>query len=129
MIIIITALLIFGFSFCIWYVLYGVSCALNGATLNPGNQFLMPFRCFWEDLAWVGPGSRKRKGDYIRNQVRDWDGAMCSSTDSWDYDEIRKHNLYEEVGMKMLPGWKHFLFMHICVPFGPVLTFLGYHYL
>lgn len=62
-----------------------------------------------ESFLWAIPGSRQRRGEWIRQQMEDdrCDGEMGG----YSYKEIRANNLYEEVGVDMLPGpfyfWSH----------------------
>ncbi len=105
--------------FGLWYLSYGLECFMDGATLSR-DQFLAPFQCFWEEVLWVLPGGRKRKGDYIRRQVSRFEGEGYMG--SWTYSDIRRFNLYEEVGSAMLPGWIHFVFMHVFLPLTPMVT-------
>lgn len=84
---------LFGF-FLLWRVEY----AINGG----GSDFLAGFQ---EDFLWAIPGSRRRRGEYIRQMMDDWgcDGTT-GSLGGYSYEDIRRNNLYEEVGLKMLPG-------------------------
>lgn len=108
--------------FIFWYVLYGLELYMNGAFLNKNASH---FSCFLQELRWILPGGSKLKGEYIKKIVGDYEyGSMCSSTDSWDYKEIRENNLYEKVGNAMLPGLSNFLFIHLLVPFGPLTLYL-----
>lgn len=104
-------------SFAAWWLIYGVERFLNGCS----ERWLIVL--VWEDFLFALPGSRRRKGNYIRECMGDLpDGAMISSTGSWDYQEIRDGNLYDDVGEAMLPGFWHFVGMHILLPFGPTLV-------
>jgi len=59
---------------------------------------------FYEDLLWAIPGSRKRRGEYIRQILCDYGENSMGSMEGYSHEEIRMNNLYEEVGTKMLPG-------------------------
>lgn len=39
----------------IWYVLFGLECAFNGAGSRPGSMWLMPFRELWSDMKGPAP--------------------------------------------------------------------------
>jgi hypothetical protein len=107
-------------SIAAWAVLYGLECFLNGGS---GRSL---FAMAWNDFCFAMPGGRRRKGNYIRKIIDRStyngelaDGAMLSEKKSWSYQEIRDGNLYEEVGVAMLPGWRYFVIMHVLIPFGP----------
>lgn len=108
--------------FIFWHFLYGLELYMNGASLNEGN---IRFSCFLQELRWILPGGSKLKGEYIKKSMGNFEeGSMCSEYDSWDYKEIRENNLYEKVGNAMLPGFTNFLFIHVLVPFGPLILYL-----
>lgn len=109
--------------FVIWYLFYGLECWANGAFMSSKQTH---WSCLLEDVLWVLPGASKRKGEYIKKTMGSFEhGSMCSSSGSWDYEEIREKNLYEVVGNAMLPGLGHFLFMHVLIPFGPLFLYLS----
>lgn len=112
--------------FCLWYLYYGLECWMNGATMSR-NQYLMHFSCLWEEFLWALPFyGAYLKGEYIREQISDFEhGAMCSSSGSWDYSEIREKNLYKKVGKAMLPGTWHFVCTHIVFPLMPLFAYIG----
>ncbi len=57
-----------------------------------------------EGFMWAIPGSKKRRGAYIRQMLLDGGDHAIGSIEGYSYEEIRRHDLYEEVGLKMLPG-------------------------
>ncbi len=69
-------------------------------------------------------------------------GTMCGRTRSWDFDEIRRDNLYEKVAGEMLPNSRTFWFNFVLIPsawpvaipllivlsfLGGVMEILGFH--
>jgi hypothetical protein len=74
-----------------------IEYAINGG----GGDFLASFQ---EDFLWAIPGSRRRRGEYIRQRLLEYGGNSMGSMGGHSHEEIRKNNLYEEVGLKMLPG-------------------------
>lgn len=59
---------------------------------------------FYEDLLWALPGSRKRRGEYIRQMLLCYGENSVGSMEGYSHEEIRRNDLYEEVGLRMLPG-------------------------
>jgi len=119
----IQALLLF-IGIALWYVVYGVECALNGASFDRSlwRQVTMPFECLWNDfwraLPFIGP---RLKANHIRTMVDNFgQGVICTSGGSFDYSEIRDKNLYRKVGKLALPGRLHFALMHVALPFAPL---------
>lgn len=74
-----------------------IEYALNGG----GGDFLASFQ---EDFLWAIPGSKRRRGEYIRQRLLDYGENSLGGMGGYSHEEIRKNNLYEEVGTKMLPG-------------------------
>lgn len=112
--------------FFIWYIYYGFECFLNGGTLGR-NQYTMHFHLAWQELTWVLPGGRKRKGRYVKdNVIGDIENGHILGC-PWSYKEIRQHNLYEAAANKILPGLPHFLFTHILLPFLPLIFYFIFY--
>lgn len=108
--------------FVLWYGLFTIELAING--------FFTTRRTIWdglrEEILWIAPGAGKRRGDYVRKMLEGWDEGYIGD---WKYSEIREKNLYEQVGWAVLPGYKHFLFMHVGVPLAPLIFALSIYYL
>lgn len=79
---------------------------------------------FTEDFLWAIPGSRKRRGEYIRQVLNNYGENSVGSMEGYSHEEIRRDNLFEEVGTKMLPGplmfWSRF-FGWVCWPIAGTL--------
>jgi len=108
--------------FICWYFFAGTVAGLTGLSYGRKYMFLVPFHELFEDFKCL---SRKYKANYIKKIVnskiyiqpgQENCGVMCSSKGSWTYKEIRDNNLYEKVGMAMLPGWTNFIVLHCIVP-------------
>lgn len=103
--------------FMLWYALFTLELGLNG--------FFTTQRTIWdgleEEFSWIAPGASKRRGDYIRKMIDGWNEGYIGD---WKYSEIREKNLYEQVGWAVLPGYKHFLFMHVAIPLLPLIVSL-----
>ena len=97
------AIMIVGFSFH-WWIEYMLNDGGGSA-----RDVLDGFR---EDVSWAIPGSRKRRGEYIRRLIMDCGENAIGSMGGYSYEEIRRDNLYEKVGAIMLPGpfwfWSRF---------------------
>ncbi len=110
----------------LWYLIYGMECAINGGTLGR-NPYTMHFSLLWEEILWLLPvyGKRRRE-QFIKDQMGDFEnGMMFSGSQSFTYKEIREKGNYDEVARSMLPGLPHFLFMHVFIPSIPVLIYFG----
>lgn len=95
-------------AFVLCYLYYGLESALNGGTVDR-HLFWMPFRCFWEEVLWNIPGGFKRKVEYVRkNFVGDWNGSVCGSTRSWNYEEVRTKNLFVACTRDVMRGTINF---------------------
>lgn len=79
------------------------------------------WKCLYEEISWVMPGGRHRKGKFIKALMRDMTHGYLGD---YTYETIREQNLYEQVGQKELPKWYDFVFNHILIPFGPVTIYL-----
>jgi hypothetical protein len=73
--------------FVAWYVLYSVECMVNGGD----GDWLMAFRCAWDDLRFNLPGGWARRM------------AAVDGDDEWAGE---------------FPGWGHILTMHVAIPVG-----------
>lgn len=110
----------------IWYFYYGLECYLNGSTLI--------FLCLWQEITWILPGGRKRKGRFVRNEIicyeegkELYDGSICASNNgTWRHKAVVEGDLYEQCGEDILPGWKHFLCVHVLIPLMPLIIVVLY---
>lgn len=87
-----------------FFVHVRIEHVLNGSE-TIFRKFLADLR---EDFLWAILGSRHRRGEFIRDCIE-----RCGSSESllgggvmggYSYKQIRTQNLYEVVGVKMLPG-------------------------
>lgn len=99
--------------FALWFMYYGCECFINGDTSI--------WRSFWKELLWFLPGGDARKGAYIRKMVEHGNGVICSENGSWEYEAVRKGELYVPCGRDVLPGRLHFVITHVCIPLGPLV--------
>lgn len=97
------AIAILGFAL-LWLIEY----LMNGGSGGPREMLAG----FCEDFSWAIPGSRKRRGEYIRQRILDLGENAIGSMGGYSYEEIRRNHLYEKVGEIMLPGpfwfWSRF---------------------
>jgi hypothetical protein len=113
----------------IWYFYYGIECALNGALANRPQFLALPLFCFWEELSWVVPGGRKRKGQYIQRLTKGYNGVIVGKRKSWKIREIVEGNLYEDCGKDVLWGMDHFVLTHVVLPLLPLFIWELIHFL
>lgn len=98
------------------------------------NGSISMWKTFKEDCLFAIPflGS-KYKAKYIKDMLDKWPsdrGSFVSSRGSWDYSEVREHNLYEKVGNAMLPGTLSFVFQHVIIPLSPLaLLYLAFGFI
>lgn len=81
----------------------------------------------WEEFLWAIPiyGTILR-GRHIKKQMGDIEnGYMMGYSKSYSYEEIRKGNLYNEVGKQMLPGLSDFIGINVFIPAFPTLLYLA----
>lgn len=102
-----------------WYVCYGLTCFLNGATLGWNHsQFLLPFYWLWKDLLWILPGGANRKAEYMRERIEGLErGCVSGDKKSWDYAEVNRTKDYRRCAADVLPNSTDFFMNH----FVPVL--------
>lgn len=105
--------------FVLWYGLFTVELGLNGFFTSPEAT---TWKGFCEELSWITPGATKRRADFVRKMIDGWDEGYVGK---WRYSEIRDNNLYEEVGWHVLPGYGHFVCVHIILPLTPTIISLG----
>jgi len=103
----------------VWYIYYGIECALNGAEGSP----LMPFREIVKDFMWSIPGGLNRRAKYLKENLiptpSRYDGKIHGSihgTISWDYDWVVENNLYKDCAKDTIPGPLHFWFFSVLCP-------------
>lgn len=95
-------------AFVLWYIYYGAESFLNGGTAGR-HPLLMPFQCFWEEVLWNIPGGFARKVEYVRkNVVGYWNGSVCGSTRSWNYEEVRAKDLFVACTRDVMRGTVNF---------------------
>lgn len=103
-----------------WYLLAGLSYWLNGGQFGR-HPFFFPFQCFAEDIKCYWLGGQKHRIKFIRSRCNG-NGIMSGSKRSYDFEEIRNNNLYEEVFWEMCGGRISFWGEHVLYFFlGPVL--------
>lgn len=100
---------------CLWYVYHAGECVLNGS--------VRPWHCLREEVSWFLPGGDARKGEYIRKMVSQGNGVICSQHGSWEYESVRKGELYIPCAKDVLPGRINFLFKHLLIPSLPTLIY------
>lgn len=81
--------LLFGLS--VWYLYYGIECAINGGMLGRRYPRL---DCLREEITWILPGGYAKKLRHC--------GGNRTLADT-------------------LPGIPHFIGIHVLLPFGPVI--------
>jgi len=115
-------------AFAIWYIYYGIECALNGAE----GGLLMPFKELGKDFTWSIPGGLKRRAGYLKQNLIPTpslhDGKIhgsISGTISWDYDWVVENNLYKECAKDTIPGPFHFWFFIVLCPIFWPLTLIA----
>jgi hypothetical protein len=102
-------------AFFFWLIWYGLHAGLNSGQLGRGRYWV--FECFGEEVLENIPGGLKRKSDKIRQMVgRSGKGVMCGVTRGYDFEEIRRDNLYEEVAREMFPPPAVFWFSSVLIP-------------
>lgn len=103
-----------------WYLLAGLSYGLNGGQLGRHPLFF-PFQCFAEDIKCYWFGGQKHRVEFIRSRCNG-NGSMCGWKRSYNFEEIRNNNLYEEVFWEMCGGRISFWSKHVLYFFlGPIL--------
>ena len=104
-----------GVAWFLWMLLYALPGYLSGAS--------SAVKMFFQDLPMYVPGGRKRRGELIKEQMGTFEhGSMLGRTRSFQYQDIREHNLYEEVADEMLsPVW-YFWLSAVVLPAGVFLS-------
>ena len=101
------------FSLPWWYwtvalVGFALNWRINYAINGGEGGFSELGEAFWEDFLRAIPGSKRRRGAYIRELV---DLGGDGFIGDYSYQEIRERGCYEEVGKQVLPGplsfWGH----------------------
>lgn len=102
-------------AFTVWYFLYALS-----VFINDGRDV---FKTFLRDVLWHLPGGLKQRTAFIEKKVNaphmllpNVHGTIAGSTRSWDFDEVRQQNLYEECAKEVLGTSTEFWFYHVIVP-------------
>ena len=109
--------------FASWCLLAGLSYGLNGGQLGR-HPFFFPFQCFAEDIKCYWLDGQKHRIEFIKSRSNG-NGAFCGSKRSYDHQEIRDNNLYEEVFWAMCGGRISFWSEHVLYFFlGPVFIAL-----
>jgi hypothetical protein len=90
------SIVILIFSIFVWYCYYGLECAINGGTIGR-HPLLFHFPLLWEEVTWLFPDGWERK--------------------------LKLANGDKELA-KTLPGWTHFIIVHILLPFGPFIFYV-----
>ena len=85
-----------GFGLVVWYFYYGLECFINGGSLGR-NPYTMVFTLWFEELTWLFPGGWEKKL------------KLCHG---------------DEALARSLPGFWHFLIVHVVIPFGPAFYVL-----
>ena len=109
--------------FGLWWLTFGIACSMNG--LNGAKYGLyLPFVGLWQDLCWrFKPGAAEAWMRQLVNRFPNCEGYIGD----YSYSEIREHNLYAEVGRKILAPLDLLLFEHVLVPGAPVLIVSAVH--
>ena len=104
-----------------WYLIAVMNYGLNSGQLGR-HPYLFPFECFAEEIKCYWFGGQKYRVDFIKQRCYG-NGVFCGYRRSYDHQEIREKNLYEEVFWAMMGGRISFWGGHlITFLFGPILV-------
>ncbi len=117
------ALVVTVSSLAFWYCYYSCECAINGGFFTRSIKWWQVVPHFLlEEILWLSPWGGTRRKAYIVKLISGWDDGYIGR---YTYKEIRQKDLYSQAASEVLPGWGHFLFTHVLLPFGPLFVFVS----